>query len=109
MPVNAELRRKNAQGELVDYVLVDDTENPDTALSDPTVDYGVRARLATIANQLANPVNTMIPAVFDHLTLSYTGDDLTGIVYRDGGANGTIVATLTLGYSDGHLTTVART
>jgi hypothetical protein len=108
MPVSAELRRKNTQGDLVDFVLVDDAENPDTALSDPTVDYGARARLDAIAAQLANPVSTLIPATFDHLTLSYTGNDLTGVAYRQGGAGGTVVATLTLGYSGGRLTTVAR-
>jgi hypothetical protein len=109
VPVSAELRRKNAQGDLVDYVLVDDGENLQTELSDPTVDHGVRSRLSTIASQLANPVNTLVPAVFDHLTLSYTGDDLTGIVYRQGGTSGTVVATLALGYAGGRLTTVART
>lgn len=109
VPVEAELRRKNEAGDLVDYVLVEDVENPVTGLADPTVDYGVRSQLEAIAGQLTNPVNTLVPAIFDHLTLSYTGNDLTGIVYRDGGAGGTVVATLTLGYSDGRLVTVART
>ena len=109
MPVEAELRRKNEDGDLVDYVLVEDAENPVTGLADPTVDYGVRSQLEAIAGQLTNPVGTLVPEVFDHLTLSYTGNDLTGIVYRSGGAGGTVVATLTLGYSGGRLATVART
>lgn len=44
----------------------------------------------------------------DHLTLTYTGNDLTQIVYRSGGASGTTVATVNLGYTSGVLTTVAR-
>ena len=47
--------------------------------------------------------------VHDHITLSYTGSDLTGIVYRQGGAGGTVVATLTLTYDgSGNLSTVTR-
>jgi hypothetical protein len=30
--------------------------------------------------------------------LSYTGANLTGVVYKDGGSGGTTVATLTLAY-----------
>jgi len=45
----------------------------------------------------------------DHIALSYTGTDLTGIVYRKGGAGGTVVATLTLAYDgSGNLSTVTR-
>lgn len=63
MPVNAELRRKNGQGDLVDYVLVDDPENTETALADPSIDYGTRARLTELVNQLDG-----------HHTLGYVGD-----------------------------------
>ena len=38
-----------------------------------------------------------IPA-HDYIALSYTGSNLTGVVYKDGGAGGTTVATLTLAY-----------
>ena len=58
MPVEAQLRRKNAQGDVVDYVLVDDTDNPDTALSDPTVDYGVRTRLSAILAELGQKLES---------------------------------------------------
>jgi len=53
-------------------------------------------------------LNQLVPEEYDHITLSYTGSDLTGVVYRTGGAGGTIVATLTLGYVGGNLQTVAR-
>lgn len=34
----------------------------------------------------------------DYITLSYTGSNLTGVVYKTGGASGTTVATLVLVY-----------
>jgi hypothetical protein len=34
----------------------------------------------------------------DYISLSYTGSNLTGVVYKDGGSGGTTVATLTLAY-----------
>ena len=46
------------------------------------------------------PVNIAgleIPA-HDYIALSYTGANLTGVVYKDGGSGGTTVATLTLAY-----------
>jgi hypothetical protein len=45
----------------------------------------------------------------DHISLSYTASNLTGVVYRRGGASGTIVATLTLAYDGGNnLISVAK-
>lgn len=38
-----------------------------------------------------------IPA-HDYAALSYTGANLTGVIYKTGGAAGTTVATLTLAY-----------
>jgi hypothetical protein len=34
----------------------------------------------------------------DYIALSYTGTNLTGVVYKTGGSGGTTVATLTLAY-----------
>lgn len=48
-----------------------------------------------------------IPA-HDYIALSYTGADLTGVVYKTGGSSGTTVATLTLAYSNGRLASVTR-
>lgn len=45
-----------------------------------------------------------IPA-YDELGLSYTGSNLTGVVYK---ASGVTIATLTLGYTDGKLTSVVK-
>lgn len=48
-----------------------------------------------------------IPA-HDYISMSYTGSDLTGVVYKTGGSSGTTVATLTLAYTDGNLTSVTK-
>lgn len=46
----------------------------------------------------------------DYLSLSYTGSNLTGVVYKIGGSGGTTVATLALTYDgSGNLTSVTRT
>ena len=34
----------------------------------------------------------------DYISLSYTGSNLTGVVYKTGGSGGTTVGTLTLAY-----------
>lgn len=48
-----------------------------------------------------------IPA-HDYIAMSYTGSDLTGVEYKTGGSSGTTVATLTLAYTDGNLTSVTK-
>lgn len=49
------------------------------------------------------------PAEYDYIELSYTGANLTGVVYKLGGASGTTVATLVLGYDgSSNLTSVTR-
>jgi hypothetical protein len=54
-------------------------------------------------------VNSLVPGEYDYIVLSYTGSDLTGVVYKKGGVSGTTVSTLTLGYSGGNLVSVAKT
>jgi hypothetical protein len=134
MPVEAELRRKNGTGDLVDYVLVDDAANPQTGLADPTVDYGARTRLDTVVTNLESilgeltsilgglgslltnsqlraapvevaDVNVLVPKQFNHMDLTYTGADVTQIVYKQ---SGTTVATLSLSYTGGKLASVTR-
>ena len=65
-----------------------------------------------IKNDAGNPIPTIeglsIPK-HDHIALSYTGANLTGVVYKDGGAGGTTVATLTLAYDgNNNLTSVTK-
>jgi hypothetical protein len=54
-------------------------------------------------------INSLIPTSYDYISLSYTGTNLTGVVYKVGGSAGTIVATLTLGYSGDTLVSVLKT
>ncbi len=64
-----------------------------------------------IKNDNGNPIPTIqgleIPD-HDYIALSYTGDNLTGVVYKTGGSGGTTVATLTLAYSGSQLTSVTK-
>lgn len=51
----------------------------------------------------------LAPAEFDYISCSYTGANLTGVVYKLGGASGTVVSTLVLTYDgSGNLLTVTR-
>jgi len=54
-------------------------------------------------------LNKLVPKEYDYISLSYTGDNLTTVVYRQGGSAGTLVATLELTYTGSHLDTVTRT
>lgn len=55
-----------------------------------------------------SPLGDLVPRNFDHITLAYTGSNLTTVTYRVGGTGGTTVAVLTLGYTGANLTTVSR-
>jgi hypothetical protein len=66
-----------------------------------------------VSNQLATEdtlqklIGFDIPP-FDYISLSYTGDNLTGVVYKTGGSGGTTVATLTLTYTGSVLDTITK-
>jgi hypothetical protein len=46
----------------------------------------------------SHPVTGLEIPEHDYIDLSYTGSNLTGVVYKTGGSGGTTVATLTLAY-----------
>jgi hypothetical protein len=60
----------------------------------------IKASAASIAG-LSIPAN-------DYISLSYTGSNLTTVVYKTGGSSGTTVATLTLAYSGSDLISVTK-
>lgn len=61
-----------------------------------------------IISELQNLTGLEIPA-HDYISLSYTGSNLTGVVFKTGGSGGTTVATLTLGYDGSdNLTSVTK-
>lgn len=51
----------------------------------------------------------LVPQTYDYVSLSYTGDNLTGCVFKVGGSGGTTVGTLVLAYTGSNLTSVTRT
>ena len=53
--------------------------------------------------------NALVPAVYDYISLTYTGTNLTGVVFKTGGSGGTTVATLTLAYTVSRLDSVTKT
>lgn len=64
--------------------------------------------LLDVGNGLPILTGLSIPA-HDSIALSYTGANLTGVVYRTGGASGAIVATLVLVYDgSSNLTSVTK-
>lgn len=57
-----------------------------------------------------NFLSGLIPHAYDYIEISYTGENITGAVYKSGGAGGDTVATLELGYDGSdNLTTITKT
>ena len=56
-----------------------------------------------------NSISGLAIPAHDHIALSYTGANLTGVIYKNGGSSVTTVATLTLTYSGSILTNITRT
>lgn len=70
--------------------------------------YGVTRVVGPDGGPVSAITGLEIPA-HDYVALSYTGADLTGVVYKDGGASGATVATLTLTYNgSGYLSSVTK-
>ena len=68
---------------------------------------------ATSANQALElaelqALNSLIPSTYDYIALSYTGDNLTGVVFKSGGSGGATVSTLTLAYTGARLDSVTK-
>ncbi len=70
--------------------------------------------LATAAKQdlqtaQLQTLNSLVPSVYDYISLAYTGSNLTSVVFKSGGSGGTTVSTLTLSYTGSDLTSVTKT
>jgi hypothetical protein len=66
------------------------------------------ADLAIVKGNSAKVPGFSLPA-YDYISCSYTGSNLTGVVYKSGGSSGTTVATLTLAYDgSSNLTSVTK-
>lgn len=84
---------------------------PGVAVPTTTIN-GRTTELVAIASDSDHAVATLtglsIPE-HDYIALSYTGSNLTGVVYKSGGSSGTTVATLTLAYDgNSNLTSVTK-
>lgn len=80
--------------------------------SDPNTTNGllhsIEADIVAVKGDTASIAGLTIPA-HDYMDLSYTGSNLTSVVYKTGGSTGTTVATLTLTYDgSNNLTSVAK-
>jgi len=64
---------------------------------------------STIKNVKSINMAQLIPKIYDYVALSYTGSNLTGVVYKTGGSGGATVATLTLAYTGSQLDSITRT
>jgi len=54
--------------------------------------------------------NSLVPSTYDYVSLSYTSTNLTGVIFKTGGSEGTTVSTLTLAYDgSNNLTEVTKT
>ena len=76
------------------------------------LDVGVGTAESRVSSSNPLPVNVisgLIVEAYDYIELSYTGSNLTGVIYKTGGSGGTTIATLTLAYSGSDLTSVTRT
>jgi len=60
-------------------------------------------------NVIDNVANSLAPSNYDYIALTYTGDNLTGVVYKTGGVGGTTISTLTLAYTGDVLDSVTKT
>ena len=105
-------------GEQFDYFLVRGDASTPLPVDIQGATLSLDADGVEITNDVGNPipVNGTVNALsgleippHDHIALSYTGSNLTGVVYKDGGVSGTTVATLTLTYDgNNNLTGVTK-
>lgn len=66
-------------------------------------------KVSTVDGDPLAVVNGLSVPEHDYIALSYTGSNLTGVVYKTGGSGGTTVATLVLTYDgSNNLTSVTK-
>lgn len=61
--------------------------------------------VSLLPNQSVNVANQLMPSAYDEVVMSYTGENVTGVIYKLGGVT---QATLALSYTGGNLTRVVR-
>jgi hypothetical protein len=53
--------------------------------------------------------NSLVPKNYDYIGLTYTGSNITTVIYKTGGVTGDTVSTLTLAYTGSVLDSVTKT
>jgi len=81
--------------------------DPSVVLPLPT--GAATSALQTTANTYLSGIAGLTPTAYDYISLSYTGDNLTGVVFKSGGSGGTTIATLNLAYTGSRLDSVTKT
>lgn len=95
--------------EMHETLLSDGSKAPRVVAMD---DAGNLVDLATAGGQSAmlarlDALRAPDPSTYDYIDLAYTGDRLDSATFKSGGAGGTVVATVALGYTGQNLTSVA--
>ena len=99
------LKAVTASGSTGDTIVVSGSV---TTTSSLPAGASTSAKQDTMIAQL-NTLNSLTPTQYDYISLSYTGPDLTSVVYKTGGSSGAAVSTLTLAYSSSILQSVTKT
>lgn len=76
-----------------------------TSAAEAAINPATKENQDTMITLLQSLIGFDIPE-FDYVSLGYTGENVTTVVYKVGGAGGTTVRTLTLAYSGSNLTSV---
>lgn len=79
-----------------------------TAINSNTTGVATESTLAAFSNKTAS---SLVAVAYDYQSISYVGvtTNIDTVVYKSGGAGGTTVATLTMGYDgSSRLTSVTR-
>jgi hypothetical protein len=93
----------------IDALTTPSDTQPISAASLPLPSGASTAANQATANAFLGGIAGLTPAAYDYISLSYTGSNLTGVVFKSGGSGGTTIATLTLAYSGSTLTSVTKT
>lgn len=94
--------------EILDNIVSGNEAQVDVITSALPSGASTSAKQDTQTAEIQKLIGFEIPA-YDYISLGYTGDNLTTVVYKTGGSGGTTVATLTLAYTGSQLDSVTKT
>ena len=86
------------------------TDSGGTSAIEPKIkDMDTLVTAAALSLVELQTMNSLVPSSYDYVALTYDGsDNLTGVVYKTGGAGGTTVSTITLAYTGTQLDSVTQ-